>query len=212
MRAAIPICPCSSRATAARRSCSPRLPPANDSAAAVEHVRPQLAGSGVRFGGNDVAFDEINKRTSSDLQRAETFAFPILLLLSFWVFRGLIAAALPLLVGGFAIVLTFLLLRLIDQFAGVVDLRRQPRHRHGPGSGDRLQPVRALALPRGAGPRPRHARGDHAHAADRRAHRALQLADGRRRACLDARVPARASSTRWGSAARSSRCPPERSR
>jgi uncharacterized membrane protein YdfJ with MMPL/SSD domain len=86
---------------------------------AVEHIRAQVAGSGVRLGGNDVAFKEINKTTSSDLQRAEMFAFPILLLLSFWVFRGLIAAALPLLVGGFAIVLTFLLLRMIDQFAGL---------------------------------------------------------------------------------------------
>jgi uncharacterized membrane protein YdfJ with MMPL/SSD domain len=89
------------------------------SAAAVEHVRPQLAGAKVRLGGSDVAFAEINKRTSSDLARAEMFALPILLLLSFWVFRGLIAAALPLLVGGFAIVITFLLLRLIDQFAGL---------------------------------------------------------------------------------------------
>ncbi|HYM45180.1 MAG TPA: MMPL family transporter, partial [Solirubrobacteraceae bacterium] len=92
------------------------------SAEAVEHVRLQLAGSGlstVRLGGNDVAFNEINKRTSSDLARAETFALPILLLLSFWVFRGLIAAALPLLVGGFAIVITFLALRLIDQVAGL---------------------------------------------------------------------------------------------
>jgi RND superfamily putative drug exporter len=89
------------------------------SAQAVEHVRPQLAHADVRLGGNDVAFNEINKRTSSDLARAEMFALPILLLLSFWVFRGLIAAALPLLVGGFAIVITFLLLRLIDQFAGL---------------------------------------------------------------------------------------------
>jgi RND superfamily putative drug exporter len=90
-----------------------------DSAHAVEHVRPLLAGDGVRFGGNDVAFDEVNEQTTSDLRRAETFAFPILLLLSFWVFRGLIAAALPLLVGGFAIVLTFLMLRVVDQFAGL---------------------------------------------------------------------------------------------
>jgi RND superfamily putative drug exporter len=89
------------------------------SAQAVEHIRPQLAHADVRLGGNDVAFNEINKRTSSDLARAEMFALPILLLLSFWVFRGLIAAALPLLVGGFAIVITFLLLRLIDQFAGL---------------------------------------------------------------------------------------------
>lgn len=89
------------------------------SAEAVEHIHAQLAGSGVRFGGNDIAFHEINERTSSDLRRAETLAIPILLLLSFWVFRGLIAAALPLLVGGFAIVLTFLLLRLIDQVLGL---------------------------------------------------------------------------------------------
>ncbi|HEY3828632.1 MAG TPA: MMPL family transporter [Solirubrobacteraceae bacterium] len=89
------------------------------SAAAVAHIRPALAGSGVRLGGNDVAFQELNERTSADLRTAETFALPILLLLSFWVFRGLVAAALPLLVGGFAIVLTFLLLRLVDQFLGL---------------------------------------------------------------------------------------------
>src|SRR5580704_12929968 len=57
------------------------------SAAAVAHVRPQLAGSGVLLGGNDVAFQELNERTSSDLRTAETLAFPLLLLLSFWVFR-----------------------------------------------------------------------------------------------------------------------------
>jgi uncharacterized membrane protein YdfJ with MMPL/SSD domain len=86
---------------------------------AVERVRPELAGGGVRIGGNDVVFSEINERTSSDLRMAETFAFPILLALSLWVFRGLIAAVLPLLVGGFAIVATFLLLRVIDQFLGL---------------------------------------------------------------------------------------------
>jgi uncharacterized membrane protein YdfJ with MMPL/SSD domain len=89
------------------------------STAAVARIRPALAGSGVRLGGNDVVFDELNKRTSSDLQSAEMFAFPILLLLSFWVFRGLIAAALPLIIGGFAIVLTFFLLRVVDQFLGL---------------------------------------------------------------------------------------------
>ncbi len=89
------------------------------SAAAVAHVRPELAGSGVLFGGSDVTFHEINERTTSDLKRAETLAIPILLLLSFWVFRGLIAATLPLLVGGFAIVLTFLLLRIIDHVLGL---------------------------------------------------------------------------------------------
>ena len=90
-----------------------------ESAKAVANVRPQLAGSGVRFGGQDVAFDEINRRTASDLERAELLAFPILLLLSLWVFRGLVAAMLPLLVGGFAIVLAFVVLRLVNQFAGL---------------------------------------------------------------------------------------------
>ena len=89
------------------------------SAQAVARIRPALAGSGVRLGGEGVAFTELNERTSSDLRTAEMFAFPILLLLSFWVFRGLIAATLPLLVGGFAIVITFLLLRLVDQFLGL---------------------------------------------------------------------------------------------
>jgi uncharacterized membrane protein YdfJ with MMPL/SSD domain len=89
------------------------------SAAAAARLGPRLAGQGVRFGGPQVAFNEINSRTSSDLKNAELLAFPILLLLSLWVFRGLIAAALPLLVGGFAIVLTFLALRLIDQGLGL---------------------------------------------------------------------------------------------
>jgi RND superfamily putative drug exporter len=90
-----------------------------ESVHAVNRVRGQLAGSGVRFGGNDIAFNEINERVKTDLGAAETLAFPILLLLSFWVFRGLVAASLPLLVGGFAIVLTFLLLRILSQFVGL---------------------------------------------------------------------------------------------
>jgi uncharacterized membrane protein YdfJ with MMPL/SSD domain len=90
-----------------------------ESANAVAAVRPKLEGSGVRFGGQDVAFEEINKRTSSDLERAELLAFPILLVLSLLIFRGLVAALLPLLVGGFAIVLSFLALRLVNQATGL---------------------------------------------------------------------------------------------
>ncbi len=88
-------------------------------AASAAALRPRFAGMSVRFGGPSVAFEEINHRTSTDLRDAEILAFPLLLLLSLWVFRGLIAAALPLLVGGFAIVLTFLILRLIDQVLGL---------------------------------------------------------------------------------------------
>ena len=79
----------------------------------------KLAGSTVRFGGYALTSKELNERTTSDLARAELLAFPLLLLLSFWFFRGLVAALLPLLVGGFAIVLAFLGLRLIDQFTPI---------------------------------------------------------------------------------------------
>ncbi len=81
--------------------------------------KPPFAGIRVRFGGAALITQEINERTRSDLARAELLAFPILLLLSFWFFRGLVAALLPLLVGGFAIVLTFMALRLIDQFTPI---------------------------------------------------------------------------------------------
>ena len=79
----------------------------------------RLAGVDVRFGGYALTSQELNERTTSDLARAELLAFPLLLLLSFWFFRGLVAALLPLLVGGFAIVLAFMALRLIDQFTPV---------------------------------------------------------------------------------------------
>ena len=86
---------------------------------AVARVAPGRLAAACCLGGNDVAFHEITDRVTSDLKRAEPFAIPILLLLSFWVFRGLIAALLPLLVGGFAILATFLLLRVVDQFLGL---------------------------------------------------------------------------------------------
>ena len=73
----------------------------------------------MRYGGVALINQELNERTTSDLARAELLAFPLLLALSFWFFRGLVAALLPLLVGGFAIVVAFLALRLIDQFTPI---------------------------------------------------------------------------------------------
>ena len=63
---------------------------------------------GVRVGGAEAAGIEVNETVGSDLARAELLAFPILLLLSFWFFRSLVAALLPLLVGVMSIMLTFL--------------------------------------------------------------------------------------------------------
>jgi len=70
---------------------------------------------GVKVGGGEVAFEEVGTTVEGDLARAELIAFPILLLLSFWFFRSLVAALLPLMVGGIAIVGTFLVLRAFSE-------------------------------------------------------------------------------------------------
>ena len=65
----------------------------------------------VRLGGGAIASQQVTEAIQSDLRRAELIAFPLVFLLSFWVFRGLVAAFLPPLVGAGAIALTFLGLR-----------------------------------------------------------------------------------------------------
>jgi uncharacterized membrane protein YdfJ with MMPL/SSD domain len=99
-----------------------------DATTAVAHVRTtvakaptnaKLAGTSLHFGGVAMINQELNERTTSDLARAELIGLPILLLLSFWFFRGFVAALLPPLVGGLSILLTFLLLRLVDQFTPI---------------------------------------------------------------------------------------------
>ena len=74
---------------------------------------------GVSAGGFAVAQLQTNENVESDLRTAELFAFPILFLLSLLFFRGLVAAALPLLVGGLAIVGTFLLLSIAAELTSV---------------------------------------------------------------------------------------------
>jgi uncharacterized membrane protein YdfJ with MMPL/SSD domain len=70
---------------------------------------------GVTLGGGVVADDQLGSQISEDLGRAETFAFPLLLLLSFLFFRGWRAAALPLVVGVVTVFGTFLALRAINE-------------------------------------------------------------------------------------------------
>ena len=69
---------------------------------------------GVTVGGGELAGEQVGTQVSEDLARAETLAFPILFLLSLWVFRGVIAALLPLVVGMATILVTFLFMRLIN--------------------------------------------------------------------------------------------------
>lgn len=58
----------------------------------------------VLVGGSSLAQAQVGEKVESDLRRAEIFAFPILFLLSLLFFRSLVAALLPLMVGGLAIV------------------------------------------------------------------------------------------------------------
>ena len=82
----------------------------------VEHLEGE---PGVLVGGSAVVNAQVNERVESDLQRAELLAFPILFLLSLLFFRSLVAALLPLLVGGLAIVSTFLTLSIAAELGSV---------------------------------------------------------------------------------------------
>jgi putative drug exporter of the RND superfamily len=66
---------------------------------------------GVTVGGISLAQEQVNKQVEKDLRMAEMIAFPLLFLLSLLFFRSGVAALLPLMIGGLAIVGTFLLLR-----------------------------------------------------------------------------------------------------
>ena len=67
--------------------------------------------SNVKLGGFAAINHQLNILITGDLARAELLAFPILFLLSLWVFRCVIAALLPPLVGGIVILGSFLILR-----------------------------------------------------------------------------------------------------
>ena len=57
----------------------------------------------VRAGGDAIAATQINQQTQEDLKLMETIAIPLSFLVLVWVFGGVVAAALPLAVGGLAI-------------------------------------------------------------------------------------------------------------
>jgi uncharacterized membrane protein YdfJ with MMPL/SSD domain len=56
------------------------------------------------LGGFGAASFQIGETVETDLQRAELYAIPLLFVLSFWIFRSGVAALLPVMIGGLAIV------------------------------------------------------------------------------------------------------------
>src|SRR3954469_8845439 len=71
----------------------------------------------VKLGGEASANAQVNSQVGEDLGRAELLAFPFIFLLSLLFFRSLVAALLPPLLGGLAIVATFFALRIVASFA-----------------------------------------------------------------------------------------------
>ncbi|WP_239152839.1 MMPL family transporter [Virgisporangium aliadipatigenens] len=72
-------------------------------------VKPLLDAPGLRTqvaGGTAIQAD-ITERISADIARAETMSMPVLIVLLLFVFGGAVAAGMPMLVGGIAVLLAF---------------------------------------------------------------------------------------------------------
>ncbi len=82
-----------------------------------EDIKPVAARSAldVAVGGFAPSFSEVNDQTRADLTTAELVAFPALAILLLLVFRGAIAAAIPLTIGVISILGTFLMLRVMAE-------------------------------------------------------------------------------------------------
>jgi RND superfamily putative drug exporter len=85
---------------------------------AAQRIEDRFAGQrDVKLGGEQIANAQANAQVGHDLAHAELLAFPFIFLLSLLFFRSLLAALLPPLIGGVAIVTTFFALRIVTGFA-----------------------------------------------------------------------------------------------
>jgi RND superfamily putative drug exporter len=73
----------------------------------------------VRAGGEAMTYVQINAQSEKDLLTMESIAIPLSFVVLVWVFGGLISAALPLAVGGFAILGSMAVLRAITLITDV---------------------------------------------------------------------------------------------
>jgi uncharacterized membrane protein YdfJ with MMPL/SSD domain len=90
---------------------SPEFPAGASAGALAQQLRRF---PGVLLGGSDLADHELSTQVTKDALEGELIAFPLLLLLTLWVFRGVVAALLPVLIGALALVITLLCLRIVD--------------------------------------------------------------------------------------------------
>jgi putative drug exporter of the RND superfamily len=97
----------------------------NDVRAIIEELAPRFTRTNatsaitVTVTGEAETFRQIGSTIEDDLKRAELIALPITLLLLILVFRGLIAASLPLFIGALTVLGTFLVLSIINSVTPV---------------------------------------------------------------------------------------------
>ena len=70
----------------------------------------------VQVGGFATGFNDVNEAVREDLLKAELIAIPVLLVLLLIVFRGVVAACIPLAIGGLSVIAAFLTLRVMSAF------------------------------------------------------------------------------------------------
>ncbi len=85
----------------------------------VDNFTGDYRGADVYVAGFGAVTKAINETIEHDIIRAETFAVPIVILLLLFVFGSLVAAGLPLFVGGLAIVGSFFVIWAASQFTDV---------------------------------------------------------------------------------------------
>ena len=90
----------------------------------IAEIAPQFEGKtaeglDVEVTGFAETFRQVGHQIESDLLRAEMIALPITLVLLLFIFRGVVAAALPLAIGALSVVNTFLVLRIINSLTEV---------------------------------------------------------------------------------------------
>ena len=167
----------------------------------------------VSVGGFAEVFRQVNQQVEADLLRAELIAFPITLLLLVLVFRSVVAAGLPLVVGALAIVGTFLVLLIVSSLTDVSIFALNLTTGMGLGLAIDYSLFVVSRYPRGAPQRARAVRRRRPHGADRRARRSRSARSrsrlrsrrcscSRSRSCGRSPTPASASrflpaSARW---------------
>ena len=93
----------------------------NDYLDSYDELQPALEAEGLRtdLAGSYAIYDDVNERTEEDLRRAETISLPVVAVLALLIFGSAVAASMPVLVGGLAVLGALAVVRLITLFTEV---------------------------------------------------------------------------------------------